>query len=197
MLDAGEELFLKGGISHLKLNLILESSNSSTSSFYARFGDMNGYLDALHKRTIQRVEEKLNEVIQKAALENNVFDTFNSYILQLTKVIRKYKGMFYYFAVGNAQVQSFRQDGTQFARVAQDNLITLLRPYLGKPSTHEVTRRLDMLARLVAAMGFQQIMFEQKEISALKLSDNAFARELALIMSESLAPFVNNSKTRD
>lgn len=197
MLDAGEELFLKGGISHLKLNLILESSNSSTSSFYARFGDMNGYLDALHKRTIQRVEEKLNEVIQKAAIENNVFDTFNSYILQLTKVIRKYRGMFYYFALGNAQVQSFRQDGTQFVRVAQDNLITLLRPYLGKPSTPEVTRRLDMLARLVAAMGFQQIMFEQKEISALKLSDNAFARELALIMSESLAPFVNNSKTRD
>jgi hypothetical protein len=54
-----------------------------------------------------------------------------------------------------------------------------------------------MLARLVAAMGFQQIMFEQKEISVVKLSDKAFARELALILSESLTPFLNKSKTSD
>jgi hypothetical protein len=46
-------------------------------------------------------------------------------------------------------------------------------------------------------MGFQQIMFEQKEISVVKLSNKAFARELALILSESPMPFVNKSKTRD
>ena len=197
MLDAGEELFLDGGANHLKLNLIIEKSESSTGSFYARFGDMNGYLNALHNRALQRTEEQLFEVIQKAAAEENVFDILNSYLLELTKVLHRYKGTFYFFAVGNSQVQSFREDGSRFALAAQDNLMNLLRPYLSKPSAPEVTRRLDILARLVAAMGFQQIMFEQKEISVVKLSDKAFARELALILSESLTPFLNKSKTSD
>jgi AcrR family transcriptional regulator len=55
MLDAGEELFLEGGSTQLKLNLILEKSGSSTGSFYGRFGDMQGYHDALHHRTLDRV----------------------------------------------------------------------------------------------------------------------------------------------
>jgi AcrR family transcriptional regulator len=197
MLDAGEELFLDGGANHLKLNLIIEKSGSSTGSFYARFGDMDGYLNALHNRAIQRTEEKLFEVIQKAAAEENVLDILNTYFLELIKVLRRYKSTFYFFAVGNSQVKSFREDGSRFVLAAQDNLMNLISPYLSKSSAPEVTRRLNMLARLVTAMGFQQIMFEQKEISVLKLSDKAFARELALILSESLTSFLNKSKTRD
>ena len=158
---------------------------------------MDGYLDALHNRAIERTEEKLVEVIQKAVFEENVFDILNTYLLELTKVLHRYKSTFYFSALGNSQVQSFREDGSRFVLAARDNLMNLLRPYLSKPSAPEVTCRLDMLVRLVASMGFQQIMFEQKEISVVKLSDKAFARELALILSESLMPFVNKSKTRD
>lgn len=195
MLDAGEQLFLDGGSGHLRLNLILEKSQSSTGSFYARFGDMNGYLDALHVRALQRVEMALREVTAQAALEKDLFDTFNTYLHQLVKVLHRFKSTFYFFAVGNSQVQSFREDGVRFALAAQKNLMNLMKPYLSAPLSPDAMRRLDMIARLVAAMSFQQIMFEQKEVSALKLSDKNFARELALILSESLTPFVGNSKT--
>jgi hypothetical protein len=39
-------------------------------------------------------------------------------------------------------------------------------------------------------MAFQQVMFDQPEISPLRLSDTRLAREWAAALSESLAAFV-------
>jgi hypothetical protein len=39
-------------------------------------------------------------------------------------------------------------------------------------------------------MGFQQIMFEQEEMSTLKLTDKELAREWAAALSDSIAAFV-------
>ena len=190
MLDAGEELFLEGGSSQLKLNLILEKSGSSTGSFYARFGDMQGYHDALHHRTLDRVEEALGEVIKKAAGQTSVLAALDIYAHEFLMVLRKFKGTLYFFAVGNAQLEFRQSRGTQFTLASLSALANLIRPFLLNPSNPEAVRRLDMLTRFLAAMGFQQIMFEQEEISTLKLTDKELAREWAAALSDSIAAFV-------
>ena len=189
MLDAGEKLFLEGGSHQLKLNLILEKSGSSTGSFYARFGDMQGYLDALHHRALDRVEEALAEVIEKAAGQTSVLETLDIYTREFLKVLRRFKGTLYFFAVGNAQLEFRQSRGTQFVLAGLSALATLIRPFLLNPSNPEVVRRLDMMTRLLAAMGFQQIMFEQDEISTLRLTDKELAHEWAAALSATLAPF--------
>jgi len=190
MLDAGEELFLEGGSSQLKLNLILEKSGSSTGSFYARFGDMQGYHDALHHRTLDRVEEALGEVIKKAAGQASLLETLDIYTDEFLKVLRRFKGTLYFFAVGNAQLEFRQSRGTQFTLASLSALANLIRPFLLNPSNPEAVRRLDMLTRFLAAMGFQQIMFEQEEISTLKLTDKELAREWAAALNDSIAAFV-------
>jgi AcrR family transcriptional regulator len=190
MLDAGEELFLEGGSSQLKLNLILEKSGSSTGSFYARFGDMQGYHDALHHRTLDRVEEALGEVIKKAAGQTSVLAALDIYTYEFLRVLRRFKGTLYFFAVGNAQLEFRQSRGTQFTLASLSALANLIRPFLLNPSDPEAVRRLDMLTRFLAAMGFQQIMFEQEEMSTLKLTDKELAREWAAALSDSIAAFV-------
>jgi AcrR family transcriptional regulator len=190
MLDAGEELFLQGGSTQLKLNLILEKSGLSTGSFYARFGDMQGYLDALHHRALDRVEEALGEVIEKAAGQMNLVETLDIYTYEFLKVLRKFKGTVYFFAVGNAQLEFRQSRGTEFTLAGLLALANLIRPFLSNPSSPEAIRRLDMLTRLIAAMGFQQIMFEQEEMSTLKLTDKELAHEWAAALSDSIAAYV-------
>ncbi len=190
MLDAGEELFLQGGSSQLKLNLILEKSGSSTGSFYARFGDMQGYLDALHHRTLDRVEVALGEVIKKAAGQTSLLETLDIYTYEFLKVLRKFKGTLYFFAVGNAQLEFRQSRGTQFTLSSLSALANLIRPFLSNPESPEAVRRLDMLTRLLAAMGFQQIMFEQEEMSALRLTDEELAHEWAEALGASIGAFV-------
>jgi AcrR family transcriptional regulator len=190
MLDAGEQLFLEGGGTLLKLNLILERSGSSTGSFYARFGDMQGYLDALHHRALDRVEEALAEVIKQAAGQTSVLATMDIDTYEFLKVLRKFKGTLYFFAVGNAQLEFRQSRGTQFILDGLLALTNLMGPFLLDPSNPEVVRRLDMMTRLLAAMGFQQIMFEQEEISTLKLTDKELAHEWAAALSDSIAAFV-------
>lgn len=190
MLDAGEELFLEGGSTQLKLNLILERSGSSTGSFYARFGDMQGYLNALHNRALDLVEEALVKVIKKASGQTTVLETLDIYTREFLKVLRRFKGTLYFFAVGNSQLEFRQSRGTQFTLASLSALANLIRPFLANPSDPEAVRRLDMMTRLLAAMGFQQIMFEEAEMSSLKLTDKELAHEWAAALSDSIAAFV-------
>ena len=54
MLDAGEQLFYEGGSPALTLEAVIERAETSTGSFYARFGDMRGFLDAMLDRFVAR-----------------------------------------------------------------------------------------------------------------------------------------------
>ena len=55
MLEAGEQLFYEGGSSALTLNAVIERAGTSTGSFYARFGDMRGFNNALHEHVLEIV----------------------------------------------------------------------------------------------------------------------------------------------
>jgi AcrR family transcriptional regulator len=86
MLEAGEELFLTGGSDALKLEAIIERAGTSTGSFYARFGSMQGYLDALHDRALVQIEESLAPVLARAAEQTSLDDALRV-VAQVVAVI--------------------------------------------------------------------------------------------------------------
>jgi hypothetical protein len=129
-------------------------------------------------------------VIKKAAGQASLLETLDIYTDEFLKVLRRFKGTLYFFAVGNAQLEFRQSRGTQFTLASLSALANLIRPFLLNPSDPEAVRRLDMLTRFLAAMGFQQIMFEQEEMSTLKLTDKELAREWAAALSDSIAAFV-------
>lgn len=189
MLDAGEDLFLSGGSDALKLEAIIEQAGTSTGSFYARFGSMQGYLAALHDRSLVRIEESLSPVIAKAAQQTNLDDTLRVLVEGSLKELRRNRSSLYYFAVGGTQAPHTRERGTAFVLGFRESLDRLTSRFMADPSSADAQRRLDVMWRLFFAMGVQQVMFEPDEISPVHLSDRMLAREWAAALSASIAEF--------
>ena len=189
MLKAGEELFLTGGSDALKLEAIIERAGTSTGSFYARFGSMQGYLDALHDRSLVRIEESLSPVIAKATQQTTLDDTVRVLVEGSLKELRRNRASLYYFAVGGTQAPHTRERGTAFMLSFRESLMHLTSRFLADPSNSEAQRRLDIMWRLFFAMGVQQVMFNPEEISPVRLSDRMLAREWAAALSASIAEF--------
>jgi AcrR family transcriptional regulator len=189
MLEAGEELFLTGGSDALKLEAIIERAGTSTGSFYARFGSMQGYLDALHDRALVQIEESLAPVLARAAEQTSLDDALRVVVEGTLKVLRRDRASLYYFAVGGTQAPHTRERGTQFVLGFREALMHLASHFINDPTSPDAERRLDIMWRMFAAMAFQQIMFDQPEISPLRLSDTRLAREWAAALSASVAEF--------
>lgn len=189
MLEAGEELFLTGGSDALKLEAILERASTSTGSFYARFGSMQGYLDSLHDRALARLEESLAPVLARAAEEQTLDDALRILVRESLKVLRRERATVYYFAVGGTQAPHTRERGAMFTLAFRESLTNLASRFIVDPSNPDAERRLDLMCRMFVAMGFQQVMFDQEEISPLRLSDSTLAAEWAAALTASLAEF--------
>lgn len=189
MLDAGEALFLEGGAANLKLNLIIERAGTSTGSFYARFIDMQGFLDALHERALDRISESLKVAIEDARKQTALNSMLETFLTQMVRLIREYRPTIYYFAVASGQRDAGRETGKAFTLWLLGELRNLMATQLLNPDRPAVRRRLDFLTRTVSAMSFQLIMFDQEEISELELSDEQLVREWTLSLVASVAEF--------
>jgi len=189
MLEAGEELFLAGGSDALKLEAIIERAGTSTGSLYARFGSMQGYLDALHDRSLVRIEQALAPVIARAAQQATLDDALRILIEGSLKELRRNRASLYYFAVGGTQAPHTRERGTLFVLAIREAMMQLTRPFMADPSNVDAQRRLDLMWRLFFAMGVQQVMFDPDEISPVRLSDRLLAREWTAALSASIAEF--------
>jgi AcrR family transcriptional regulator len=190
MLDAGAELFLEGGSASLKVELIVEASGCSTGSFYARFGDMHGYLVALHQRTLDHVESEFGQAALKAAACETLEATLESMCGQMLAIVKRSRAQLYFFAVGNSHDAAMRSAGAAMTVPSGKIMADLLRPFLTRPVGEAARRRLDMVVRMFIAMAFQQIMLEQTEVSTRQLGDRALAREWAATLATALDPFV-------
>lgn len=179
MLDAGEQLFFEGGNPGLTLNAVIERAETSTGSFYARFGDMRGFLDAMHERVLRMLAVELDAVIEQASAEPDLAAALQTLCTRAFDVTHRHKAQVYFFAVGNSQDVQWRTMGSQFALGAVDSISQLMRNYLPKPANAHAKRRIDIAGRMIIAAVFQQVMFDQGEISRINMSQNSVATELA------------------
>ena len=183
MLEAGEQLFYEGGSPALTLEAVIERAETSTGSFYARFGDMRGFLDAMHERVLTTLAVEFAPVFAQASNQTDLEVALQTLCIGGFDVISRHRAPTYFFAVGNSQDAQWRAMGAQFNLGMYDALIQLISSYLPKSSSAAAKRRIDMAARMMIASVFQQIMLDQTEVSRLNLSQKAIAIELAAMVS--------------
>jgi len=179
MIEAGEQLFYEGGSSALTLNAVLERAGASTGSFYARFGDMRGFTNAMHEHVLELVSIELINAYTKAAKQPDLESAVHSICTEAFKVVSKRRSALYFFAVGNLQDPQGRAIGKEFRFSMSDMLIELMKSYLPKNSSMARKQRLDIAARMGVAALYQQIMFDQKEMSPLTIKEKDSATALA------------------
>jgi AcrR family transcriptional regulator len=183
MLDAGEQLFFEGGSSALTLEEVIERADTSTGSFYARFGDMRGFLDALHERVLEMLAAEFSPVFAKASAQKDLKTALQTLLTEGFEVVNRHRAQTYFFAVGNSHDPQWRDMGAQFSLHMTDALTQIMKGFLPRSSSTAMKRRLDIAARMIHAATFQQIMLDQEEISRLSLSQKAVASELAAMIA--------------
>ena len=183
MLDAGEQLFYEGGSPALTLEAVIERSQTSTGSFYARFGDMHGFFEAMHERVLGIIASEMVPLIAKAAAQPDL----ESAILTLTKaalsIADRHRAPVYFFAVGNSQDETARSMGAQFNLGGNDAVVVIVGSFLPDASSAAAKRRIDTAWRTILAAMFQHVMLDQSEVSRINMSQNVLATELAVMIS--------------
>jgi AcrR family transcriptional regulator len=179
MLDAGEQLFYEGGSTALTLEGVIERAETSTGSFYARFGDMRGFLSAMHERVLTMISAELLPVFRKAALEPDLESAALNAFTGVFEVIERHRIPLFFFAVGNSHDSEWREMGAEFTIGMSDVFTHLMKQYLPKFTSTTAKRRVEMAARMGIASVFQQIMLDQEEFSRMNLSRKVIATECA------------------
>lgn len=179
MLDAGEHLFYEGGSPALTLEAVIERAETSTGSFYARFGDMRGFLDAMHERVLEMVTAEILPILGKAALEPDLESSMHTAFTGVFEVVEKHRVPLYFYAVGNSHDPDWRQMGARFTFGMSDVFTKLLKQYLPKFTSTADKRRIEMAVRMSIASVFQQIMLDQDEFSRMTMSRKVVATEFA------------------
>jgi len=186
MLDVGEQLCTEGGISALTLDSVIERAETSTGSFYARFGDMRGFLNSMHQRALGRLGADLEPVFARASMQDELESALMIIFSEGFEVLHRHRETTYFFVVGNSHDPESREIGAQFSIDLNDALSQIMKRFLPKSQSAATKRRVDMAARMVLAATFQQIMLEQAEVSRLTITPKAVASELAAMFSRYL-----------
>ena len=179
MLDAGEQLFYEGGSAAVTLEAIVERSETSVGSFYARFGDVRGFLDAMHERVLTTLAAEFMEAFAKASAEDDLESFLNTLLTETFDLIHRHRAPTYFFAVGNSHDREWRAMGSQFTIGMNDAFTLFLKGYLPKSSSAAGKRKIDVATRMLIAAVFQQIMLDQDEISRTKISQKVLTAEIA------------------
>ena len=186
MLDAGEQLFYDGGSSALTLEAVIERAETSTGSFYARFGDMRGFLSAMHERVLTMISAELIPVLGKAAMEPDLESAVRKAFTGVFAVVERHRAPLFFFAVGNSHDSEWREIGSQMTIGVADLFTDLIKQYLPKFTSTAAKRRIEMAVRMGIAAVFQQITLDQEEFSRMNMSRKVIATEYADMVSEYL-----------
>lgn len=179
MLDAAEVLFAEGGEEALTVEAVVKRSKTSVGSFYARFGDRGGLLEAMHERFLERLGAGSQMAIQAAVRQKTLVGALEVLITHVFAVVREYRNSARFFFLHRSTDQKLRAQGIQanafFARMFAD----LVLRYQNEVAHAKPAIAADVAWRMTFAMFAQQVMFEDQEVSGVAISDKALVRELA------------------
>lgn len=179
MLDAAEVLFAEGGEEALTVEAVVKRSKTSVGSFYARFGDRGGLLEAMHERFLERLGAGSQMAIQAAVRQKTLVGALEVLITHVFAVVREYRNSARFFFLHRSTDQKLRAQGIQanafFARMFTD----LVLRYQSEVAHAKPAIAADVAWRMTFAMFAQQVMFENQEVSGVAIGDKALVRELA------------------
>jgi AcrR family transcriptional regulator len=179
MLDAAEVLFAEGGEEALTVEAVVKRSKTSVGSFYARFGDRGGLLEAMHERFLERLGAGSQMAIQAAVRQKTLVGALEVLITHVFAVVREYRDSARFFFLHRSTDPALRAQGIQanafFARMFAD----LVLRYQNEVAHAKPAIAADVAWRMTFAMFAQQVMFEDQEVSGVAIGDKALVRELA------------------
>lgn len=183
MLVAGEELFREGGSSAVTLEAVIGRAGVSTGSFYSRFGDMEGFLDAIHEHVLQILAGSFEKIFIKAAKEKNLEDCLQTLLLDAFKLIRENREAAYFFAIQNSRNSKWQLPGLRFESSLHDTAVELIKNFLPGTPTQADKLRITFAVNIFNSIIFDQILKQTGNSLDRKMSEKKQISEVVTMIS--------------
>ena len=178
MLDAAEAIFAEGGESALTVEAVVKRAKTSVGSFYGRFGDRNGLLQAMHERFLLRLGGAAHVAVAAAGNEKTLAGAIEVYLSHLFIAAHEYLNSARFFVLHRSADPNLRAQGIRANAVFASIFTTLALSHREEIAHDCPEAAIDVAWRMVFAALAQQMMFDDQEVSGVPMTLPALVREI-------------------
>jgi AcrR family transcriptional regulator len=182
MIFAGEVLFREGGAAAVTLEAVINRAGVSTGSFYARFGDMSGYFDAMHTHVLEMLTTKFDALFFKVSKEDDLESCLQALLSGGLRIIKDNREGAYFFAVENSQNTKWRSQGQQFAKALAQSTAGIVASHVPRSSTPSVKLRIELAVRLMNTIINDAIIRQGSTERTGKMSEKTYVSEVVAML---------------
>ena len=166
MLDAAESLMREGGPRAITIEAVIERSNTSMGSFYARFENREGLFEALLERFLDYVvQEDLFQQLEDAADEPDLAGAIHAFVGRLFVMQAKHRNTAAFFMVFNNGDSVMREQGAVISRAFTDLLHRLVKIHSPEVSHKNLRVASDFASTLIAGVALEGLIHEPGEFT--------------------------------
>ena len=153
MLAAAEELLQNGDPQHVTVENVVRLSGSTVGSFYARFGNIEGLFEALHKRYLDSIfESKLISATSQSIAQPDLKSSIRYGYKTILEFGYKNRKLLAYFITHPSD------DALMIRRVLVDSMLNNLKTHRSEVAHKDLKRASENAMRLVH-MAFVGVVF--------------------------------------
>ena len=179
MLDSAEMLFAEGGADAMTVEAVIERAGTSAGAFYARFGDRDGLLQALHDRFLATLHELVGGIALKGMMQPSLAEAVSVMVSGSLQVANEHSRSLAFFVLFKASDERLRLQGIAanqgfaeaFRQVTLHHQAEIRHP---KPA-----QAIDVAFRMLHAMLVQTVMFRAKDLTGRPMADTSLAQQVS------------------
>jgi len=183
MLDAAEALFAEGGESALTVEAVVTRAKTSVGSFYGRFDDRDGLLQAMHERFLLRLGGAAHVAVAAAGNEKTLAGALEVFLSHLFTAAHEYRNSARFFVLHRSADPSLRAQGIRANAVFAGIFTTLMLSHREEIAHASPATAIDVAWRMLYAALAQQMMFDGEEVSGVPMTIPALVREITCCLA--------------
>jgi len=169
MLDAAEELLREGGPDALTVEAVIERADTSTGSFYARFGNRDGLFTAMHERFLDGFASQVQTVLIDAARRPTIEGTIDYFIAGVFDAVREHRGTLVFHVLHNAHNPTMRAQGNALTTALAHAFRDAIQHHAYDPRPVD-DDTMSVIGRSMFAMTLELMLFDEHEVSGHAVS---------------------------
>ena len=178
MLDAAEAIFAEGGDGALTVEAVVKRASTSVGSFYSRFGDRDGLLQAMHERFLLRIGGAAHVAVAAAGNEKNLAGALEVFLSHVFTATHEYRNSARFFVLHRSSDPNLRAQGIRANAVFAGIFTTLVLSHREEIAHPHPATAADVAWRMVYASLAQQMMFDDEEVSGVPMVIPALVHEI-------------------
>lgn len=159
-------------------------AGTSVGSFYSRFVNRDGLLFAMHERFIQRMDQFIESISEKAASRRTIREAIKVIIKGYYQLMQDNRNSITFFMLFKADDSKLKERGVLANAAAAGKFKRVMKKFESEINHPDPEIAADFAFRFLIAMLVQQIMFQPAEVTGRSCSEAKLIVEISRMMTE-------------